>query len=77
MLQRGGILTPWIVRPDEDPLWSPAEWGTAATLEAKWNAKGVSEEERRRLIPCAVWLSKHPGLKYSEQVMKRLRDLGV
>jgi hypothetical protein len=75
MLQRGGILTPWIVRPDEDPLWSNADWGTAKTLEAKWSAKGVSEDERRRLIPCAVWMSKHSGLKYSGLVMKRLKEL--
>lgn len=75
MLQRGGSLVPWIVRPDEDPLWSPADWGTAQTLEAKWIARGVSEDERRRLIPCAVWLSKHPGLLYSESVMKRLQEL--
>lgn len=75
MLQRAGKLMPWIVRPAGDPTWSAADWGRAATLEAKWKLTGVSESDRRTLIPCAVWSAKFPGMIYDVGVMQRLNDL--
>lgn len=75
MLQRAGKLMPWIVRPAGDPTWSAADWGRAATLEAKWKMAGVSESERRTLVPCAVWAAKFPGLLYDSSVMQRLDEL--
>ena len=75
MLVRGGKLSRWIMKPDGDPTWSDADWGCAATLEIRWRMAGISEEERRKLIPCAVWLAKFPGLRLQQEIMDRLRAL--
>ena len=75
ILCRGGRLVPWVLRPDDDPTWSAADWGRAATLEARFSALGVSEAERRRLVPCAVLKSKWPETVFSPAVEKRLATL--
>jgi hypothetical protein len=77
MLQRAGKLMPWIVRPAGDPTWSAADWGRAATLEAKWKMAGVSESDRRSFIPCAVWAAKFPGIVYDAPVTRRLQELAA
>jgi hypothetical protein len=77
MLVRGNTFTPWLVKPDGDPTWSAADWGRAATLEARWKMMGVREDERRRLLPAAIWRAKFPGMIYSADVMCRLDELGV
>lgn len=75
MLCRGGQLKPWILKPDGDNTWTVEDWGRAATLEARFSAMGVTEEERRKLIPCAVYISKFPGTLYDIVTMKRLHEL--
>jgi hypothetical protein len=75
MLVRGNTMTPWLVKPDGAATWSAADWGRAATLESRWKMLGLREDERRRLIPCAVWRSKLPGLVFDGDVMKRLAEL--
>lgn len=75
MLVRGGKLTRWIVRPETDPLWSMADWGRAAALEARWAAHGVSEDERRKLLPCAIWRAKWPETRFSVGIEARLEEL--
>ncbi len=77
MLCRGGKLTRYIVKPPADPTWSAEEYGRAATLEARWKSLGVCEEERKRLIPCAVWRAKYPATQYPPAVMSRLAELAV
>ena len=77
VLVRGGKMSMWLVKPDGDATWSAEDWGTAATLEARWKSKGVTEEERLRLVPCAVWLKKFPGLVYSDDILERLEQLAV
>jgi hypothetical protein len=75
MLVRKGSFVPWIVKPEGDAIWNRMDWGRAATLEARWSTMGVSEEERRQLIPCAVWKAKFPGLTYTPAVESRLQAL--
>lgn len=78
MLCRGGKLTRYFLVPDGDATWSDTDWSRAKTLEARWLALGVSEDERRRYIPCAVLVAKFPGsLIYPDNVMKRLSDFAV
>jgi len=77
MLSRGGKLTRYFLAPDGDATWSTADWSRAKTLEARWLALGISEDDRRRYIPCAVLISKFPGIVYPDSVMKRLIDLAV
>jgi hypothetical protein len=77
MLSRGGKLTPYFLKPAGDATWSEDDWATAATLEARWIAQNVSEEERRRYIPCAVLVNKFPGMLYPEAIMIRLNQLSV
>ena len=77
MIARGGKLMPWIVRPVADPSWSPADLGRAATLEARYAALGVREEERRRLVPCAVLRAKWPETRFSADIESRLAVLRV
>ena len=77
MLSRGGTLMRYFVKPAGDLTWSLDDWGTAETLEALWIARGVSEHDRRRYIPCAVLMRKFPGLKYPDPIMKRLEELAV
>ena len=72
MLARGGTLIPWLVKPEGDLTWSDADWGRAATLEARWKMNGVSEQVRRQLIPCAVWMAKFPGMRFSDDIEKQL-----
>ncbi len=76
-LCRGGKLIPWVLRPDDDPTWSAADWGRAATLEARFSALGVSEAERRRLVVSAVLKSKWPETVFSATVEKRLAALAA
>ena len=75
MLVRGGKLIHWVMRPAGDTVWSVGDWATAQTLEARWQAKGVSEEERRRLLPCAVWNAKWPGMSFTPSITSRLNEL--
>ena len=75
MIIRGGKMSKWLLKPDPDNAWSQEDWGRAATLEARWNAMGVNEEDRRKLIPCAVWLYKFPGMQFHNSVMERLTTL--
>jgi hypothetical protein len=75
MLHRGSVLLPWTVRPDGDAVWNDDDWARAGTYEMRWRALGVSETERRRLLPCAVQIAKHPGTRYDTDIMKRLVEL--
>ena len=75
MLCRGGKLSRWLLQPERDPLWSAADYARAATLEARWHAMGVSEDDRRRLLPCAIWIAKFPGTTYDPDTMARLKAL--
>lgn len=75
MIARGGKLVPWIVRPVSDPTWSPADYGRAATLEARFAAAGMREEERRRLVPCAVLRAKWPETRFTAEIEERLAAL--
>ena len=77
MLSRGGKLMRWLVKAEGDITWTETDMARAGTLEARWKMRGVSEEERRRLIPCAIWISRFPGLVYPEDVTKRLKEMGV
>jgi hypothetical protein len=67
----------WVMKPDGDPTWSDIDWARAATLEARWKMAKVSEDERRILIPCAVWISKFPGMRLSSEIMERLELLSI
>jgi hypothetical protein len=75
MIARGGKLHPWIVKPPADPSWSPADWARAATLEARFAGLGVREEERRRLVPCAVLKARWPETRFVAAIEDRLEAL--
>ena len=75
MIASRGKLVPVIVTCQRTATWTPADDGRALTYEAKLAHKGVSEAERRRLIPCIVWSAKVPGLRYPEAVERRLAEL--
>jgi hypothetical protein len=75
MLHRGGALRPWIVRPDGAPTWTRDDWARAATYEALFTARGAREDERRRLVECAVWRAKLPEMRYESAVEERLKEL--
>ncbi len=69
---RAGRMMPWVVRPEGDATWTEMDWARAATLEARFTIIGLCEEERKQLIPCAVWKAKFPGLSYSPQIEYKL-----
>ena len=75
MSVRGARLYPWILKPDGDSTWVVEDWERARALEARLCHMGVAEEERARLIPCAVWKTKFPGLTYTSDVEARLGTL--
>lgn len=75
MLVRGNKCVPWILKPDGEPVWNNEDWGRAATLEIKFQSKGVSEDERRKLIPCAVLKHKYPGIMFQPYIEQRLSEL--
>ena len=77
MLIRGGQISPWLIKPDGDTVWSEADWGRAASIEARWKMEGVTESERRILVPCEVWRAKFPGMIFNDAVTKRLSELSV
>ncbi len=70
-------MEPWILKPEGDPVWNEDDWARAATLEIRWISLGVSEKERRDLLPCAIWKSKFPGLQYGSLIESKLRTLAV
>jgi hypothetical protein len=74
MLLRGGKLRNWSIKPEGDPTWTHEDWCRARTLEARWADKGVSEADRRTLIPCAVWKAKFPGLQYPDHIERALTE---
>jgi hypothetical protein len=76
MLVRGKIAH-WFVKPDSDPTWNEEDWERAATYEARLQAKGVSETDRKFLIPCIVWSKKFPGMTFSNDIMKRIQDVSL
>ena len=73
MLIRGKIAH-WFVKPDHENIWNEEDWGRAAVLESRFLAMGMSERDRRQLIPCVVWSKKFTGLKFSKEIMDRLRE---
>ena len=77
ILVRGKRMEPWILKPEGDATWSATDWAKAATLEIRWISMGVSEKERKELIPCAIWKSKFPGLQYAPLIESKLRALAV
>jgi hypothetical protein len=77
MLCRGGKLSRYILKLPTDPTWSAEDYGRAAALEARWKCLGVCEEERKRLIPCAVWRAKYPATQYPAAILARLDELVV
>lgn len=72
---RGGKILTWCVKPEGDSTWTAEDWARAQTLEARFIARNVSEDERARLIPCAVWKRKFPGLQYGAAIESRLQQL--
>ena len=74
MLIRGKIIQ-WFVKPDDDLTWNEEDWGRASIFESRWASMGISETERRKLIPCAVWLKKCVGIYFSPEIMTRLKEL--
>lgn len=72
LLVRGGCMYKRIVTLENDPIWNLQDIERANTLEARWIAKGVCEEERRQLLPCAVWKAKFPGIIYNDAIESRL-----
>jgi hypothetical protein len=72
---RAGKIYSWILKPDDDPSWTTADWSRAATLETRFSHLGVHEEDRRKLIPCAVWKAKFPGLLYTTSIENKLKSL--
>lgn len=75
MLVCGNSIYPWCVKPDGDITWNKEDWGRAQSLEIRFHRLGVSESERRMLIPAAVWRAKHPGTKFNATVTTRLDEL--
>jgi hypothetical protein len=73
-MNRGGHLRSVSVSAT-DPLWLPGDYGRAMTLVARWLGMGVKAEECDQLLPCAVWLAKFPGTRYSDAIMERLSEL--
>jgi hypothetical protein len=75
MLVCGNSMSPWCIRPDGDMTWNSMDWGRAQTLEMRFHRLGVSEADRRTLIPAAVWRMKYPGMRFHDAVMARLDAL--
>lgn len=77
MIVRGGKLIPWIVRPVGDLTWTQTDWARAATLEARFTAAEVREEERMRLVPCAVLKARWPETRFTAEIEERLAALRI
>ena len=72
---RAGVIHRGLATADDDSTWSAADRGRARTLDARYSALGVSEEERRRLVPCAVLQRKFPGIHFPADIETRLATL--
>ncbi len=75
MLVCGNSISPWCVKPDGDMTWNCEDWGRAQTLEIRFHRLGVKEHERRILVSAAVWRAKYPGMRFNNDIMKRLDEL--
>jgi hypothetical protein len=75
MLVCGNSISPWCVKPDGDMTWNAEDWGRAQSLEIRFHRLGISEHERRGLIPAAVLRMKYPGIRFHDDIMKRLDEL--
>lgn len=71
----GTSLLPWCIKPDGDMTWNKTDWARAQTLETRFHRLGINEDERRYLVPAAVWRMKWPGMVFSDTIMKRLDEL--
>jgi hypothetical protein len=74
MISSRGKLIPYLVKSETTAVWSATDHGRAMSLEARLQAEGLSESERRKLIPCLVWSTKVPGLRYKDSVEKRMAE---
>jgi hypothetical protein len=72
---RAGVIHRVLATADDDSTWSAADNGRARTLDARYSALGVSEEERRRLLPCAVLRAKFPGIRFPVDIETRMASL--
>ena len=45
------------------------------SLDPAESARGAREDERRRLVECAVWRAKLPEMRYEAAVEERLKEL--
>lgn len=75
MILRGGLFIKTVVTPHINRLLVANDYARMISLEARWIAIGISKSECEQLLPCAVWIAKFPGTKYSETIMKRLHEL--
>lgn len=75
MLTCGNSISPWCVKPDGDMTWNAEDWGRAQSLEIRFHRLGVSESDRRILVPAAIWRIKYPGLRFHDDITKRLDEL--
>jgi hypothetical protein len=77
MIIRGGQFYPWIIRPVNDPVNTPADLARAATLDARYAAHGVCEAERHKIVPCAMLKARWPETQFTSEIEKRLAELSV
>lgn len=68
-------MTQWCIKPDGDITWNTVDWARARTLEIRFHRLGIHENERRQLVPAAVWRMKWPGMVFSDAIMTRLDEV--
>lgn len=61
--------------PSTDPTWTAADHARRATIAARWKSQQrLSEDEQKRLLDCAVWKRKLPGLTYTPAIESQLQQ---
>jgi hypothetical protein len=74
---RAGVL--YTIQPPShvDPIWTAADIARYATLQARCRSRntGIVPVDHERLLECAVWKRKFPGLKYTPVVESQLQQL--
>lgn len=58
-----------------DPTWTATDKARWATIHARWQSQQrLSAEEQERLLACAVWKRKLPGLTYTTAIESLLQQ---
>jgi hypothetical protein len=75
VIRAGQIFHIDVATMPTDPTWTITDKARWANIQARWRSQQrLSPEEQGRLLECAVWKRKLPGLTYTSAIESQLQQ---